>query len=291
MNPGNWPTGYTRFACLVGDPASHSLSPTLFNAGFSHLGLDWVYLAMSVTPDNLPSAIAGLRALGVGGISVTMPHKKEIIDLLDGLTSTASTLTSVNVVYVESGELIGDSTDGRALVDNLSFDHGIDLVGKRVALVGTGAVARSISVSLVQAKVGKLSIHGRNRSAAKEIHLLASLGGFSTQVVLGEATDIEEAEIVINGTSLGMAGRGHEGSSPVDKGLLHSGQFLCDVVYHPLETRFLQYAKEIGAPHTNGVGMLTRIAVLAFERWSGELAPVEEMRRAVTAEVERRIST
>ena len=291
MNPGNWPTGYTKFACLVGDPAAHSLSPTLFNSGFSFLGLDWAYLAMSVSPDRLAAAIGGLKALGVGGISVTMPHKKEIIGLLDGLTPSAAMLSSVNVVYVEAGELIGDSTDGRALVDNLSFDHGIDLRGKRVALVGTGAVARSISVSLVQADVEKLSIHGRNRAAAKEIHLLASLGGSSTQVVLGEAADIEVAEIVINGTSLGMSGRGHEGYSPVDKGLLHGGQFLCDVVYHPLETRFLQYAREIGAPHTNGVGMLTRIAVLAFERWTGEKAPVQEMRRAVTSEVEKRVSS
>ena len=283
------PTGSTRFACVVGSPVRHSLSPVLFNSAFAAAGLDCVYLAMEVSPESLATAIMGLRALGVIGISVTMPHKEKIVPLLDEVTPMARLLKSVNVVRTVDGNLIGDTTDGTALVMALRDSHGVRLEGAQVALLGTGSAARSVALAICGSGIASVELIGRSDLGYGEMaNLLSGFASLGVKVSRGDLGSIGRCEVVINATSVGMSGTASEGELPFPIELMGSGQFLYDLVYSPLETPLVKAASSAGVRCANGVSMLTQIAALAFTDWTGETAPVESMRAAVEAALAER---
>ncbi|MBO0732602.1 MAG: shikimate dehydrogenase, partial [Acidimicrobiaceae bacterium] len=135
---------------MIGDPVHHSLSPVLHNAAFEALGLDWVYVAFPVPAGQAAVAVSAMRALGLGGLSVTMPHKQSVAAAVDRLSPAAQRLGVVNTVTPVAGELLGDNTDGPGFVDALRHDAGFDPSGRRAVVLGTGGAARAVTLALVE---------------------------------------------------------------------------------------------------------------------------------------------
>ncbi|WP_309493412.1 shikimate dehydrogenase [Candidatus Hecatella orcuttiae] len=268
----------TRVYALIGSPVEHSLSPTIHNAAFESLGLNCVYLAFNVASDGLPSALAGLRSLGVQGFNVTIPHKTAVIPLLDEVEPEARSIGAVNTVKIMGGKTVGYNTDGEGAISALR-EAGVEVKGLKVVLLGAGGAARALGFTLAKTS-GELVV--ANRTEAKAVKLAEELSRHHSVRVkgirlnserLGE--ELRDAELLVNTTSVGM--HPHEDASPIPSRLLHSGLTVFDIVYNPLKTRLLREADAAGAKTVNGLGMLVHQAARSFEIWTGKKAPLDVM--------------
>jgi shikimate dehydrogenase len=275
-------SGTTRGAGVIGQPVRHSLSPTVFNAAFAASGLDWAYLAFEVPEGAAGLAMAGMRALGLEGLSVTMPHKSAVMDALDELSADAAELGAVNCVVRRGSTLVGHNTDGPGFLDALRVDEGIDVAGRRFAVVGAGGAARAVTRSLGAAGAADVLVVNRSPAPAEQAALLAGAVGR-----VGTAAEIGQADVVVNATPLGMgivvSTDGSQEPLPLDPGLLGSGQVLVDLIYHPTLTPLAQAAGERGIRTVNGLGMLIHQAAHAFRLWTSEEPPLEVMSAAAMA--------
>lgn len=280
-------SGTTHVAAVIGSPVRHSLSPTIHNAAFAAAGLDWVFLAFEVPAGLSGAALAGMRALGIEGLSVTMPHKAEAWEAVDERTTVADALGAVNCVYRAGDRLVGDNTDAAGFVDALRLDEGIDPAGLRCVVVGAGGAGRAVAWALGRAGAADVAVVNRSRGPAERAAALAGPVGR-----VGGHTDIGEADLVVNATPLGMGvvvqADGTPEPLPLDPGVLRPGQVVVDLVYEPATTPLVAAARERGAVAVNGLGMLIHQAAHAFQRWTGEAAPLEAMSAAVVAELSRR---
>lgn len=278
-------TGQTLLAAVVGAPVRHSLSPAIFNAAFAATGLDWAFVAFEVDEAAMPAALEGARALGIRGLSVTMPGKEVAARLVDELTPDAGVLGAVNSIQLREGRLIGHNTDGAGFVDALRMDVGFDPHDRRVFVLGAGGAARAVVRALAGAGAAEVGVTGRTVARVERAAALAEAAG---RVVLddGVAAAISSAELVVNATPIGMAGRGHEAALPLDPSLLHADQLVVDLVYHPLETPLVTAARSQGARAENGVGMLVHQAGHQFRSWTGIDAPIAAMRVAADASLQ-----
>ncbi len=271
-----WPTGVTKVFAVIGDPIDHSLSPTLLNAAFTANKLDGVFVALRVGREHLESAVQGARSLGLAGLSVTMPHKESIIGHLDRVTERSRRLNSVNCVFWDGAELVGDSTDGPALVASVEAEFGGSVSGRSVMVLGTGGAARAIVLALAEAGAREIVIVGRREEAVAKVVTLGSLAARA-----GSVNELKEVDILVNATSVGMAETEGAGRSPVPAELLESRHFVYDIIYYPLLTPLLEDARAAGARTSNGIGMLVHQAARAFWIWTGKEAPLEVMFHAV----------
>jgi len=267
-------SGHTRVVGVIGDPVAHSLSPTLHNAAFEALGLDWVYVAFPVPRGRGADAVVAVRALGLAGFNVTMPHKEDVAGACDELTPDAAALRSVNtVVALPDGRTLGDSTDGPGFLDALA-DGSIAVAGQPVLVLGAGGAARAVVLAL--GRVGAdVTVAARRPDAADAAAALAPGG----RTVPFGAVDPAPFAVVVNATPLGMSGGD---ALPVDPEALHAGQAVVDLVYHPADTPLLTAARAQGATAVNGLGMLVHQAARSFTLWTGQPAPLDAMRAAVT---------
>jgi shikimate dehydrogenase len=267
----------TTVVGVIGYPVEHSLSPTLHDAAFAALGLDWVSFAFPVPPGRAADALAEARALGVRGLSVTMPHKEDVARAVARLTPAAARLAAVNCVAEEGGAWLGDNTDGAGLVAALARGCGFDPRGRRCLVVGAGGAARAVVAALGDA--GAASVVVVNRTAGRAV-VAAALAGPAGRV--GTAGEAADADLVVNATPAGMADVADgPGGWPVDPVLLGTGQVVVDLVYHPARTPWLAAAAGRGATTANGLGMLVHQAAFQIERWTGRPAPVDAMWAAV----------
>jgi shikimate dehydrogenase len=272
-------TGATRVAAVIGHPVRHSLSPALHNAAFQQLGVDWVYTAFEVMPGGAQAAIDAMRVLGLGGLSVTMPHKEMVADAVDSLDPAAAALRSVNTVVPQAdGLLMGYSTDGAGFVASLAA-AGVKVHGRTVCVLGAGAAARAIVDALARAGAARIAVLNRTFSSAQQAVELAGDVG-----VLGVASDVREAQIVVNATSIGMGSQ----DLPFDVAALHAGQVVADIVYHPRDTALLQAARAAGAVAVDGLGMLVHQAALQQQLWHGLVPDVTVMAAAAERELAAR---
>lgn len=270
-----WPSGASRLVAVMGQPIRHSKSPLLHNAAFDAMGLDWVSVAFEVEPGDAPAALAGMRALGIAGMSVTMPHKQDAALSVDELTPVARALGAVNCVTLQRGRLVGDSTDGDGFLASLAHLSGFDPAGRRCLVVGSGGAARAVVEALARAGAQEVVVLNRHQGRAQEAAALAGARGR-----VGTSVDLGAAELVVQATPVGMEG-GSAHHELVDLALVHGGQVVVDLVYHPPSTALLERAASVGAVTANGLGMLVHQAALAVERWTGLAAPVQAMWRAV----------
>lgn len=272
----------TGLVALMGCPVEHSLSPLMQNAAFAAAGLDLVYLAFAVTPSGLPAALAGLKALGFRGANVTVPHKEAVIKYLDAVEPTAARIGAVNTIVNEGGRLTGYNTDASGFLRSLQ-EAGFDPAGKKAVILGAGGAARAVAFALAGAGCTGLTI--ANRTLERAGHLAAALAGLSVLVKACALEEeelrprVEEADLVVNATSAGMAPM--EGAVPLPAAWLHAGQWVYDLVYNPLETRFLRDARQRGCRAISGLGMLLYQGAAAFTLWTGKPAPVEVMGEAL----------
>lgn len=246
-------SGLRPVAAVIGSPVAHSLSPVLHRAGFASVGLDWSYVAFEVAEGCAAEAIAAMKVLGIGGLSVTMPHKEAVADAVDELDPAAMALRSVNtVVPMGDGRVKGYSTDGAGFVASLA-EQGVSVAGLSICVLGAGGAARAIVDAVACAGARRIAVVNRTPERAASAASLAGNVG-----VVGDASDISGADIVVNATSVGM---GDVAAVPCDVGLLHAGQVVADIVYHPRRTGLGLAAAAAGAKVIDGLGMLVHQAV------------------------------
>lgn len=283
-------TGNTKIVGIVGHPVGHTLSPAMQNAAFAGLNLDYCYLPFDAPPQRLPAAVEGLRAFGVRGFNVTIPHKETIVPLLDRLTDEAKRIGAVNTVQADGDALVGHNTDGKGFLRSLMEEGGIDPRGARALILGAGGAARAVAVALAMAGAGSIRIANRTaeRGEALAEMLRSQFNDLSIQGLRWERSPEEweerlaEADLLVNATSVGMG----SDSSPVPTKAIHPKLLVCDLVYRPLETSLLKAARSRGAKALSGLGMLLYQGALSFEIWTGRPAPVRVMREALLSELE-----
>lgn len=278
----------TGLCGVIGHPVGHSLSPHLHNAAFAAAGLNFIYLAFDVT--EVGPFLAGMRAAhSFRGLSVTIPHKLDVIRHLDSLDPLAKKIGSVNTVTNEDGKLIGTTTDGLGTVR--AFDQAkIDLTGRRILFLGSGGAVRAVAFTMAdRCMPGQITILGRTPANVEA--LAADIkAGTKARVLTGSLTDdirsaMDEHEIVIHGTSVGMAGE-QGGKSCVPAETISPEHLVFDMVYRPHRTQLIADAERVGAAVIYGIEMLIQQAALQFERWMGQPAPVSAMREAARRALE-----
>ncbi len=266
-------------AAVIGDPVRHSLSPVLHNAAFRALDLDWAYVAFEVPRGAAFAAVAGMRALGIDGLSVTMPHKDAVVAAVDRLSPTALALGAVNTVVRLADVLEGHNTDGAGFVAAVRHDEGFDLTGRRCVVLGAGGAARAVVRALADEGASEVVVVNRTPSRAQAAAALAGPVGR-----VGGAEAVADAELVVNATPVGM-GAGAEGPLTVDPAWLGPGQLVVDLVYDPPLTPLVETARARGAAAVNGLGMLIHQAAHAFRLWTAEDPPLAVMSAAALAEL------
>jgi shikimate dehydrogenase len=276
-------SGTTRVAGVIGTPIRHSLSPVIVNAAFEALALDWAYFAFEVAPDDVGAALDGMRSLGLGGLSVTMPHKERAAALVERCSADAAALGAVNCIVPVGGELVGENTDGPGFVDALAADTGFDPAGRRAVVVGAGGAARAVVLALARAGVADIAVV--NRTAANGERAVGLVPGVGRTATASEA--VPAAELVVNATPVGMTDHG----LPLDAGLLGPTHTVVDLVYHPALTPLLAAAAERGSTVANGLGMLVHQAAHAVRLWTACEPPIAVMIAAAEEALGRRSQT
>jgi shikimate dehydrogenase len=277
----------TRYCAVFGDPIKHSASPAMQNAGIAALGLNWRYLAFEVAPDQLREAIVGAKRMGFVGLNLTVPHKLLAVEMVDALDESAKIWGAVNTIRLESDHdgvvhAHGFNTDAEAITRSLREDLGMELQGTRVLVLGAGGAGRVAALKLAADGVGELYLV--NRTVAKATVVADEIRARSPGVKVSVGYPRAEVDLVLNATSLGLRA---EDALPfaAEKFSFRQTRAAYDMVYRPAETAFLQAARAAGCRTANGLGMLLYQGAKALEIWSGRPAPVEIMRRALTANV------
>jgi shikimate dehydrogenase len=260
---------HTPVYAVIGDPVAHSLSPIMHNRALAACALPGVYVGFRVT--DLPAAIAGIRALGIRGVSVTLPHKVAVMALLDDIGDTARAIGAVNTIVNDAGQLKGINTDGIGALKAL--ETATHVTGRRVAILGAGGAARAVAWALSRAGA-KVALFNRTADKAETL-------AWQLNLQWGRMKDLSawRAEILVNTTPVGMAPG--IGALPVPEAVLDPAMVVMDIVYNPMETALLAAARRRGCTTVDGVQMLVFQGAAQFERWTGVAAPVTAMRLAV----------
>ncbi len=267
--------GTTGVLGIIGNPVSHSRSPVMQNAALQACGLNYVYVPFEVAPDSLGEAVAGLKALGVAGINVTIPYKTEVMKYLDGLDETAVAAGAVNTVNNESGRLIGYNTDGEGLLRALSSDLDFTPHGRTILLIGAGGAARGALAALCRGGARQVIVYNRtHRTAVELVSIMAARYSATRLIALPDITALESAlptvDLVVNATSLGMKG---EKIPWLKLELLPHTAKVYDMVYAPPHTELLGESARLGLRAANGLGMLAAQGEGAFSVWTGVTPP------------------
>lgn len=273
-------TGKTKVLCIIGHPVGHSLSPIMQNAALAASGLDYIYVPFDVHPDRLEHAVAGMRALGVSGFNVTIPHKVEIMACLDALDESAEVAGAVNTVLNDGEKLIGYNTDGdgfvRSLQDDLDFVPG----SGTIILAGAGGAARGALAALCRAGARRIVIINRSLDKAQQLSVLLGQRYTSTEIIPASMKDtitpyLNDAVLFVNTTSLGMKNERIPFVSFED---MPPSMKIYDMVYAPAITPLLRDAADHGLRCANGLGMLAGQGELAFWIWTAVTPPVGVMK-------------
>ena len=275
-------SGKTRLLALIGNPVGHSLSPAMHNASFAAEGLDYVYVALNVEPQDVPAAVKGAAALGLCGFNITMPHKRAMIPLMDDLDEAARVSGAVNTVVIEDQRLRGFNTDGSGLVEACR-EANVALAGRRVLLLGAGGAAASIAVAFCDEGIKKLHIVNRNVEHAEGLSEKLRKAGKDVEVEISPIEILDEAPpdvpVIVNATPLGMK---DADPLPLPQTYLEEGTVIIDAVYRPgAETALIRQARERGATVVTGQRMLLYQGVLAQRLWTGRNPNVAAMSAAL----------
>jgi len=281
-------SGQTRLCGVIGDPVEHTVSPAMHNAAFKSLGINYVYVPFKVRKNDLASAVEGARALNIRGLNVTIPHKVEIIPLLDELDPLAEKIGAVNVIVNDEGLWKGYNTDADGFLRAM-LEQGIETEGKKIVILGAGGASRAISFALA-GRCADLTILNRTPASAAVLAVEISKN-FAVTVAALEldrknlVEALERADILVNTTSMGM--NPDVDSTPVAGDLIRPRLTVVDIVYNPVKTRLLAEAEKAGARTVSGLNMLVWQGALAFEKWTGLRPPLELMRREAARALKR----
>ena len=281
-------TGHTELIGLMAYPIRHSSSPAMHNEAFAYLGLDYAYLAFEVDNDTLEDAVKGLRALKMVGSNVSMPNKTVVHKYLDELSPAAELCGAVNTIVNDNGKLIGHITDGIGYMKALK-DNDIDVIGKKMTIVGAGGAATAIEVQAALDGVAEMSIFNvRDKFWANAEETVKKINERTNcKVTLYDLADLDKLKeeiadsyLFANATGMGM--KPLEGQTYIpDKSFFRPDLIVTDVVYAPRETAMLKMAKEVGCKTMNGLGMMLFQGAAAFEMWIGKEMPIEHMKEVL----------
>lgn len=281
-------SGYTQLIGLIATPIRHSKSPAMHNAAFQKLGLDYAYLAFEVDEDGLEETIKGFKAMKVRGWNVSMPHKTTIGKYLDHLTPVAKLCGAVNTVINDHGVLTGTITDGTGYMQALK-DQNIDIIGKKMTIVGAGGAATAICIQAALDGVKEISIFNRDdefyargvenvQKINEQTQCHATIHHLEDHDILRK--EIASSDIFVNATNVGM--------KPLeDQMILPSIDYLkkdiivSDVIYMPEKTKLLIEAEKYGCQTINGLGMMLFQGAEAFRLWTGEQMPIDEVKKVL----------
>lgn len=276
-------SGRTKTIALIGSPVGHSMSPAMHNAAFEKLGLDYVYVAFDVQPDQVEAAVKGMQALGFAGFNITMPLKAAVIPYLDELSDAARLMGAVNcVVLQEDGRAIGHNTDGAGFMRNIK-ENGIDVVGKKMTIVGAGGAGSAIYTQAALDGMGEVAVFNRGSSSRREA-TEARIAQIRTMcdcdITLHDLEDeddlrasIAESQLFVNASRVGMAP--DTDACVISEDMLREDLAVADVVYNPMETKLLSMAKAHGCKAIGGLGMLLWQAAIGEKLWTGQEMPVD----------------
>lgn len=269
-------------ACF-GQPVAENPTGVMQEAGFRAAGLDWRYLTVEVSPEDLGAAVAGAKAFGMRGFNLTIPHKVAVIEHLDGLSEEARLIGAVNTVVRDGDRWVGENTDGKGFLRGLRQDAGFDPEGARVVVLGAGGAARAVATELLLAGVADLNIV--NRSLERGESMTADLQKHSGSRARFEPWQGSyrvpgDADLLINATSIGLY-PDVESMPDVDFSQAREGLQVADAVFNPPETRLLAAARAHGLPTLDGLSMLVYQGVIAFELWTGVSPDEAVMKRAL----------
>ncbi|MBD5098038.1 MAG: shikimate dehydrogenase [Clostridiales bacterium] len=272
---------------VIGDPVLHSKSPVIHGAMLGLLGLDIDYTAHVVRRGELPQYLAWARENGVIGFNATMPHKEDLLPLLDKIDPAAEIVGAVNTVCLRDGKWVGFNTDGAGAVAALKDGLSVDPAGLTVTLLGAGGAAKAVALALSQAGAERVFVCNRTLARAQELCAHDPLGrlapaGFDPDTLCRMAG---QSRLLVNCTNLGMEGCPHQfddfsflDALPPDAGVF-------DLIYHPAETELLSQARRRGLKTLNGLPMLVWQAVLALEHFLNRPLDRGEMAGAATAAI------
>ncbi len=271
-------TAKTRVLALLGNPVEHSLSPIIQNAAFDEAGVDGVYVALRCEASDLASFMLALGRAGAGG-NVTLPHKEKAVLVLDRWSEAVTRTGACNTFWGEGGEVCGDNTDVEGFRRALRHFLGGSPEGFRVLLLGAGGAARASLAALLDAGVEDVLMLNRSTERARAV--ARRLGGDRVRVAEApRALDDGVFDLVVNATRLGLS---PDDRLPMDLGRVARAGAVMDLVYGPSTTPFVRSAERFGIRAVDGREMLVQQGAVAFERWWGQPAPVDAMRKAMAA--------
>ena len=268
-----------------GDPIDGNPTGVMEEAAFAACNLNWRYMTLKVKAEDLAAAFAGCKAMNFNGLNLTMPHKRNIIPMLDGLTQAAQIIGAVNTVIVRDGKWIGENTDGKGFVTALKMS-GAQLEGKNVTILGAGGAARAIAVECALAGAAKIIIINRSEKNGTELAQLIcdQTPAESCYLPWKGTMDVPAGtDILINATCVGLHPNGHE-KPDINYDTITGNMVVSDVVFNPVDPLFLQEARKRGAKTVSGIGMLVQQGALNFTSWTGVEAPVDVMYKTLEAE-------
>ena len=267
----------TTMVCLLGHPIKHSFSPTIHNYLFEKYLKNSIYLCFDVKEEDLSESVVGIKALGIKGCNVTIPHKVNITKYIDSIDENTKLIGAVNTIKNEGGILKGYNTDGRGFVKSI-LDKGYKIKDKKIMIIGAGGACRSIAIEL--ASMDAESIEIRNRSLEKAKEIIESINNnFKTRASCSkniiEKSCLEDIDILINTTPIGM----ENDLCPINTEIVVNKKMLvCDIVYKPNETTFLKWAKKNNLDVIYGIDMLINQALEAFYIWTGVSTCIDDFK-------------
>ncbi len=268
---------------VLGFPVAENPTCVMQEAAFAALGLPWRYLTIEVKPEALPDAIRGVRALGMKGVNLTIPHKVAVLPLLDEISPDAAMIGAVNTVRREGDRLIGENTDGKGFLRGVREEAGIDPAEKNIFVLGAGGAARAITVELALAGAGRITIWNRSVERGKALcHDLKqrTKADAHFESWRGACSVGSDVDILVNATSIGLF-PDVEAMPDVNLKNARPELLVCDVVPNPPETRFIKTARALGLKTLTGLPMLVYQGAIGFKMWTGCKAPERAMRAAL----------
>ena len=281
----NQPLNFKQeLTCVFGQPVAENPTQCMMEAAYNACGLEWRYLTIEVAPENLVQAVGGLRAMGFRGANLTIPHKVEVIQYLDGISDAAAMMGAVNCIVRKDDQLLGENTDGKGFVQSLK--EVTDPAGKKIVMFGAGGAARAIGVETALAGAAEITIVNRSTERGEALaQLLQEKTGVPTTFTKweGDYTLADDVDVVINATSIGLF-PDVDAVFPLDFASLKSNMIVSDVIPNPPETHLLREAAKAGCTTLDGLGMLVNQGVIGFQLWTG-VDPDPQVMRAALEEV------
>lgn len=274
----------TKLVGLLGYPLGHSFSPVMQNRAFQKLGLNYLYLPIEVTDEDLKDVVTGISKMNFAGYNITIPHKIRIMECIDRIDELAQVIGAVNVVSLKEGVATGYNTDGGGFVRSFEAGTGISVGGNSFFIVGSGGAARSIAMTLAFEEAREILICNRTEQKAHELAKEVNTKVKSCSVVVPMDTKeiktaLGYADVLVNTTSVGM--HPNEDQMPIDAGCIHENLIVADIVYNPVKTKLLKVAEGKGCRILGGLGMLVYQGAEGFKIWTGIEPPIEAMFDAV----------